>query len=266
VVGSHGGWAHNWFATGLERGTFTTGEIEDLVGRNDACLQSVTGRPVRAFAAPNGVHPQPQLTRVLEGLGIRAYYYTGDTGSPPNRTFFDGAMISPKMWAFPVMPNGLQASIGEMIKAGLRPRQIGAWLADTLRYLVDQRTIRLVYSHPYDLLRPRYGAAFGRFLDRVESVQAEGRVTVAPMEYFADFMSRFVRTESSFARDGGDLVVSLSNPAGLEDIAVAVPAELAGPAPSLPSGVTETDADGYRLFTVGSPSTTLELRLPLAPA
>jgi hypothetical protein len=74
TIGSHGGWAHNLFAKNLEDGRYTPAQLRDLVDRNDRCLESVTGRPVRSYAAPVGVHPQPGMTQVLDDLGIAGYY------------------------------------------------------------------------------------------------------------------------------------------------------------------------------------------------
>ncbi|MGH2827064.1 MAG: polysaccharide deacetylase family protein, partial [Actinomycetota bacterium] len=196
-IGSHGGWSHNYFSDQLENSKLTEAQLRDAIVRNEECLESVTQREVSAYSAPNGVHP-PVVTRLLEERGINAYYYTGDSGSAPNRTFLDGARVSDDAWAFPVMPNGLYASVGEMIKAGLSPREVEQWLVETLDYVGDQRTVRLLYSHPYDLSDTSYLAVYNDFLDTAESLQSRGLLRVEPMTYFADFMSRFVETEFSF--------------------------------------------------------------------
>ncbi len=239
-IGSHGGWAHNWFAVGLETHRFGVAQIADLIRRNDACLERITGRHVRSYAAPDGVHPQPTVTRILQRLGIDSYYYTGDTGAPPNRTFFRGRMVSRSVWAFPVMPNGRYASIGEMLRAGLSAAQVRTWLDATLRYTIAQRSVRLLYSHPYDLLHPAVRHQYAGFIDTVARLQREGRVRTLTMSDYARFMSRFVRTTVAYRRQGSWLLVSLDNPQGLRGITVTIPA---GPlAPVARSITVHTDA------------------------
>jgi len=273
-IGSHGGWAHNLFSQTLADGALGFEGALQLVERNDDCIASLTGRPVRGYSAPNGAHPQPLMTRVLEREGVVGYYYTGDTGSPPNRTFFDARMVSPAVWAFPVMPNGVLASIGEMVREGLGPREIERWLDDTLDYVVRERTIRLLYSHPYDLMtRPSgrplsapYRAAFARFLDRVEDLQAAGELTIAPMEEYVGFLDRLVATDVTFETEGDELVVTLENPSGLKDLTVALPPGLVADGAPAPEGTNEAlgTAGGERLLTITSDETLVELRVPLA--
>ncbi len=263
-IGSHGGWSHNYFSDQLENSKLTEAQLRDAIVRNEECLESVTQREVSAYSAPNGVHP-PVVTRLLEERGINAYYYTGDSGSAPNRTFLDGARVSDDAWAFPVMPNGLYASVGEMIKAGLSPREVEQWLVETLDYVGDQRTVRLLYSHPYDLSDTSYLAVYNDFLDTAESLQSRGLLRVEPMTYFADFMSRFVETEFSFTRADGALEVRLSNPAGLKDVSFAVPAAWLATGQDLPQDLQTTPSDGeYEVFVINSDVTSFGVELALS--
>jgi hypothetical protein len=259
-IGTHGGWSHNYFSDNLERGELDEDEIDGFVTRNNDCLTEVTGRRPTAYSAPNGVHP-PVVTDLLEEKGFAAYYYTGDTGSPPTRTFVDGAMVSDELWAFPVMPNGLYASIGEMDRAGVTPEEVEGWLSDTLDYVSSQDTIRLIYSHPYDLEGP-YRDAVKRFLDRAETLQDQGRLRVQPMTYFARFLSRFVDTEYSIRRDGGDVVVSLTNSEGLRDIAMALPRTWIDPWQAPPPGLQRVSSDlNFITYKVTQEAVDLEFRL-----
>ena len=264
-IGSHGGWLHNGFADALERGTLRAPEAEKLIKRNGDCLTRVTGRPVRSYAAPGGVNPQPDTTKILKHLGIGSYYYTGDTGAPPNRTFSGGRMLSRTMWAFPVMPNGRYASIGEMARVGhLGPRAVGKWLNQTLDYVDREQAVRLLYSHPYDLLRPGYSEAYRRFLDRVDARVRAGRLTVRTMPAYARFMTRFVKTTFSANRDNGKVHLRLSNPSGLREITIALPRGYASLTDSLPADVRRRrDADGSQRLTVTSTATAIEFQLSM---
>ena len=262
-IGSHGGWSHNYFSENLENSRLSGTQLRDLIVQNEECLESVTQRKVRAYSAPNGVHP-PALTRLLEERGVVAYYYTGDTGSAPNRTFLDGERVSDDAWAFPVMPNGLYASVGEMVKAGLSPQEVEQWLGDTLDYIGTQRTVRLLYSHPYDLSDKRYLAVYNEFLDDAELLQSLGKLRVEPMTYFADFMSRFVDTDFSFVRSEGALEVELRNPRGLKDVSFAVPRGWLATEQHLPQGLGTAPAEGdYDVFVVRSNESSFHVDLAL---
>ncbi len=222
IIGSHGGWGHNWFANNIDNGTFAKKEIRQYIQKNSECLEKITGYKIVEYSAPDGVHPQPAATSVLEDLGFIAYYSTGDTGSTPNRTFFDGRMVSSSVIAFPIMPFGRSASLYEMNVLDKRTdREIREWLVDLLAYTAQNRTIRLVYSHPYNIeLYPRVVRSF---MDRVETLQRSKTITVTTMTAYASFFLRFLKTTYSFNREEGRVRVALKNPDGLEGICIALP-------------------------------------------
>jgi len=221
TIGSHGGWAHNWFSGRLNSGQMTPVETARYIRMNSECLETFTGRSIREYSAPNGVHPQPQVTEILEKLGFLAYYYTGDTGSMPNRTFSKGVRVSEQVIAFPIVPLEKAASFYEMNNLGYSREKVGRWLEDLLAYIVRERTLRLIYSHPYDI--PLYPEALTVFLDRAGEAVDRGELAVEPMSYFAGFLQRFFRTRSRFVWHGDRLEISLSNPLGLKEMAVAIP-------------------------------------------
>jgi hypothetical protein len=252
-IGSHGGWAHNWFARNLDENRFSFSQIRTLVDKNDKCLESITHVPVDSYAAPVGVHPQPEMTQVLDSLNIGSYYYTGDTGAPVERPFYNGKLVSDKAWAFPIIPDGLDASIAEMRRAHVPPNAVGQWLEHTASYAGNRHGIYLLYSHSYDLLAQQYATAFGGFLDHVEKLQRAGKLHATDMPAAADFMNRFVTTTSSFSRDAAGVHVSLHNPAGLRTIAFALPAAWIAPDAPLPAGIRKTSSDGgYTIYAVDS--------------
>ena len=261
-IGSHGGWAHNEFAADIEAGRDNEARVRELIDRNDKCLESVTHVPVLSFAAPVGVHPQPMMTHALDELGILGYYYTGDTGAPVERPFFNGTLVSPKSWAFPVMPLGNVASIAEMRQAHITPDGVQQWMSSTAEYAAEQHGIYLFYSHSYDLLYPGYSAAMGRFLDRVEVLERNGRLRTTNMVDSATFMTRFVDTTSSFTRGSDGVHVKLFNPHGLHGIAFAVPsAWIAGG--KLPPDVRKTGVQrAYTILSVQQNGNDLDVMLP----
>lgn len=246
VIGSHGGWAHNWFSNNIANKSFGQNEIYEQIKRNNVCLASITGYPVREYAAPNGIHPQPMTTAALERLNITSYYYTGDTGSAPNRTFIDGKMISESVIAFPIMPFGKTASLNEMKRARKNEQAVTDWLLQTVDFIADNRTVRLVYSHPYDIYE--YPSGLKVFLDYAEKLQNEGRITVQAMSSYAEFLLRLLQTSFSFTLKNDTLAVHLKNPHGLDGITAAIPKYICRK-PS--SGLFQEDDDYYYLSFQG---------------
>lgn len=224
TIGSHGGWAHNYFAWGVEDGTLPKGRISDLIKRNNDCLASITGKRIRSFAAPDGAQPQPLMTSILAKLGMNSYYYTGDTGMSVTRAFYDGRMVNSSVWAFPIMPYDRAASLHEMAVAKDKPQDVLQWLDTSAAYAARTRSIMLVYSHGYDLLvNDQFDPSFKSFLDSVERLERSGRLLTAGMAQSASFMQRFVATNVTFERAPHGMIVHLANGNGLRDIAFAVP-------------------------------------------
>lgn len=222
VLGCHGGWAHNWFAKNVEDKTFRADKIRYYIKKNKDALERLVGYKIEEYSAPEGTHPQPENTEVLNALGMIAYYYTGDSGSAPNRTFSDGKMVSDKVIAFPVMPNHKYASLFEMEDDDLTAEEIGKWLLNIGDYVYENKTVRLFYSHLRDV-SPLYEIAFKNFLDHLENLQSQKKIIVKPMGYFAKFFLRCLKSEYSFNQNNGKLAVTLKNPEGLNEITAAIP-------------------------------------------
>jgi hypothetical protein len=247
-LGSHGGWAHNWFYKNILNGTFGEKEIEMYIVKNNNCLSTISGYPVTEYSAPNGVHPQPLATRILERNGVEAYYYTGDSGSAPNRTFFDKKMVSKNVIAFPVLSYKAVASFFEMDRDGYTAAHLKDWLHGLLDYLLENRTVRLIYSHSYDV-PPYFPGALLKFIQRVEQTCKEGKMLARPMTYFARFTRRFLKTKMRFRHKTDNMVVRVINPEGLKDITIAIPKRRYRVPDDLKGVVTDED-DMYYYLTV----------------
>lgn len=260
-IGSHGGWYHNWFSWSIDDGTLDASGIDYHITLNSNCLSSITGRPVTEYSAPNGTHPQPLMTEILESQNVVAYYNTGDSGSAPNRFFQNGVMMSENVIGFPVMPFGEVASMGEMDTAGYSAKQVESWLKDTAQYCADNRTVRMIYSHPYDLFEyentEQYIEPFLNWLDMMEVMQDNGKLQVKPMTYFAEFLLHMLDTEYSFNIDDKGLKVELQNDAGLKDITFSIAADKWLMPES--ADVSATTNMGQHYITVTSDVKSLEL-------
>jgi hypothetical protein len=264
-IGSHGGWAHNWFADGIESHTLSDAQIAYYVRKNDDCVERVTGRPVLDYAAPQGVHPQPEMTRILESLGIIGYYYSGDTGAPAERAFYEGAMPSDTTWAFPIMPFRDDASMGEMTHDRIPPSDVYRWLSSTEQYAAANRGIYLAYSHSYDLnVNRAYDPPFRAYLDLLERDQRAGRVASGDMTQAAQFMQRFVKTSYRFSRGTRTLEVEMSNDQGLAGMTLAVPrAWIAAAPPPVPLRQIDHDPTFAYYAVEGNPHS-VDVALPVA--
>jgi hypothetical protein len=227
TIGSHGGWAHNWFAKKLMREELTPDEVAYYIDLNNKVLQMITNYPIKEYSAPEGRHPQPLITDTMRKLGMTCYYYTGDMGSRPNRTFFRGKMISKTEIAFPTMPLESHVSVMELGWEDIDAGYYETWWQESVNYLVKNRTISLFYSHLYDFdEHKQFIAPYLRNLNRLEKLQQEDQLIVQTMTYFTDFMQRFLTTNYSFTISGDRLIVDLKNKVGLDGISVAVPKNL----------------------------------------
>ncbi len=227
-VGSHGGWLHNVFAANVVSGVWDADSIIAYVQLNSECLQDVTESTVREYSAPAGVHPQPLMTSILEKLGFDSYYYTGDSGSAPNRSFHDGTRLSDSLIAFPIMPRGRYASLAEMDDhLSLPADDVLAWLSDTADYCRRERTIRMLYSHPYNLIKYThdldYRPAVARWFDELAALQTDGELKVRTMSECTDFLRRLWATEFTVSLTDDGTVLRLSNPEGLAGVALSLP-------------------------------------------
>jgi len=261
-IGSHGGWLHNGFAFGVERGTFSAATIRSLILRNDRCLERMTGRAIRDYAAPDGAHPQPSMTQTIEALGHVAYYYTGDTGAPAERALYGGSPTSARVWAFPIQPDGTYASISEIARGHAAPANMLQWLDGTLDTVERDRTISLVYSHAYDMLHRAYVPAYGRFLDRVERDQTAGTLATTTMAEAADFLARFSRATFSFSRGSAGIRVRLHDDAGLAAIAFALPRAW-HPTARVPAGLRDAGGDAiFHYYAATGDDRDLDITIP----
>jgi len=248
VIGSHGGWGHDWFANRVNSGEFKEREIEEYISKNNKSLEEIVGYKIEEYSAPQGSHPQPVATKVLEGLGMIAYYYTGDLGSAPNRTFTNGKMVSEHVVAFPVTNFGDVVSLEEMKRNGRTPAEVYRWLTGVVDYAARNRVVRLIYAHPNDV--KYYPKTVSDFLDYLSSLQKDGKIWVETMTYNAKFFLRFLRTTYDFTYEGSVLSVRLKNPEGLENMTVAIPKHRLGK-PEIPqSGVSFDEDENYFYLTI----------------
>jgi hypothetical protein len=259
TIGSHGGWLHNGFAWAVEAHRISNSRMQTLIDKNDACLQKMTGKAVRDYAAPDGAHPQPAMTRALEALNIPAYYYTGDTGSAAERALYNSSLVSQNTWAFPIEPYGPYASLAEMRRADVPPAQVKAWLDSVMDEAARDRTVLLFYSHSYDMQYAAYDGPFNQFLNRLARAQRDRAVHATVMSDASAFLSRLIGTTSAFVLDGNRVEVRLHNSQGLRDVAFALPKSWVTPDLRLPPNLRRGRSDArFDYFWIATDDRTMQ--------
>ncbi len=184
-VGSHGGWIHNEF--GRVVSTQAPERSAELIERNSAVVSAASGLPVREYSAPTGNHPA-WVTAWLRERGIRAYYFTGDIGMAPTRSYQDGRRGPEQMWAFPVLSYGSHATFEEARAQQVPENELEAWLKDVADYCALYRTVRLVYFHPPGVAI--FPNAFKHWLQHTAELGKAGRLRWMTMTQYADFANR----------------------------------------------------------------------------
>lgn len=102
-VGSHGGWIHDYF--GLNANETNQAEFEKYLIWNKEAIEKVLGHPVIEYSATEGNNLK-WAVNWLEQNGFVGYYFTGHTGMGLTRTYREGQLMNPGLWAFPVTPLG----------------------------------------------------------------------------------------------------------------------------------------------------------------
>jgi peptidoglycan/xylan/chitin deacetylase (PgdA/CDA1 family) len=208
MIGSHGGWIHNYFG---EHVTEKNGdEFASYIDRNIKAIEKVTGKPVTEYSAPLGNHPK-WASEWLEARNIKAYYFAGDTGMGPTQVYREGSRDGDSTWAFPIVHLGRYASLEEMGFANVNGDIIKNWLNGVAVFTSDNRTARLVYTHP--LGATKYISAIRDFLHYTDQLSQEHRFRWYTMSQLADFLNARKETRwSVLQKDNGKVVLRASHP------------------------------------------------------
>ncbi|MEN3015673.1 MAG: hypothetical protein ABDH21_06445 [bacterium] len=222
-IGSHGGWAHNYFSYTIlyhpEKVNLSQ-FITENIKKNNRCLESIVGYRIVEYSAPNGIYPQPINTKVLEMLGMICYYYVGDLWSQPNLTFFDNQMVSDKVLAFPVISYKTIVSLGEMSKRKVSNSEVRRFLRYILDYVTDYDTVRLYYTHPYDILV--YPREYYYFIDYLDKLVSNRVIQIQTMKEYTEFFFRFLKTRYDIIDYDNYTLITLENPISLKGITLRI--------------------------------------------
>ena len=218
-IGSHGGWIHNYFAAKIDENSraVDSGYIKD----NIDAIKKVTGKPMKEYSAPSGNHPA-WVTQYIEEQGIKAYYYTGNAGMGPTRSYIDTKKGPTRSWSFPVSHVGQVASFEEAARSRYSNEKIFTWLRDLTLYTQEQRSLRLFYFHPIGV--KYFKSATAQWLLFTEQAKAGGNFKFYTMADQAQFLDRrqYTKWRYEAGADGG-VSFSATNDKGLTDLAWRLP-------------------------------------------
>ena len=210
-VGSHGGWIHNYFGRNLSDSNQEA--FQQYLDLNKKTIEDSAGRPVREYSAPLGNQPE-WVTRWLEKNNVVAYYFAGDSGMGPTRVYRDNGRDGDRIWAFPILHFGTEASLEEMHMGSIPEAAIHNWLINVADFTSREHVIRLVYSHP--LGASRYIQTLQTWFDHTRQLASEGRFRWYTMSQVANFLNDRQEVTWSFQHQRGDSVLSASHPRTLE--------------------------------------------------
>ena len=186
-IGNHGGWGHNIF--GIHANDSNQEEYLPYLARNHASVSSIIQKPARSYSAPMGNQPL-WSTHWLEEQGFKAYYFTGDNGLGPTRSYFEGHRPSSRLWAFPVSNFHQIATFEELDQpySSRNEEDIARFLEELANYTADNRVARLFYFHPP--AADEYEDVLLRLERQTDTLAAEQRFRWYTMEQLADFMDQ----------------------------------------------------------------------------
>ncbi|MES2937537.1 MAG: hypothetical protein V4864_07625 [Pseudomonadota bacterium] len=144
-VGSHGGWIHDYYGGNANEGN--QAEFLPYLQLNQQAVDGLLGKPARSYSAPEGNNPKWAMDW-LEQQGVEGAYFLGHTGMGPTRHFRDGQLLNPKLYVFPVTPNGIYATFEEWQFFNVPKEEVTAWYHELVDFAVQNDTNRLVYMHP----------------------------------------------------------------------------------------------------------------------
>jgi len=190
ALGNHGGWIHDYFGQHVADGD--RAEMKSLLIRNDEVVSKVAGRQIKEYSAPLGNQPQ-WVTQWIEDRGVLGYYFTGNTGMAPTRSYRDGELGAHKIWSFPILNLNQIASFEEALDNDMSPQYLSQWLVSIAEFSANTGTVRTFYSHPTGW--PKYYDAIQIWFDRTKELAAEGRFRWYTMERIATFLNRREQVE-----------------------------------------------------------------------
>lgn len=183
-IGSHGGWIHDWFAANLTE--FNQADMLQYLVLNKNALEAVTKKPMIEYSAPQGNMPK-WIVDWAEGQGMLGYYFVGNTGMSPTRSYRENALQNQKIWSFPITPYGKAATFEEFEELGISGEEATRWFSELTDFSIQRRTARLIYFHPPGA--ELYNSSVTALMQRTKWHQKMGHFNWYTMADLAKFLS-----------------------------------------------------------------------------
>ena len=247
-IGSHGGWIHDyWGANASETNASTFTQYLVL---NQQAIVNATKRPSVEYAAPEGNTPTWSVTW-LESNGVHGYYFTGHTGMAPTRSYRNGSMLNTNIWAFPVMPFGVNATFEEFEDNKVPTADVTAWYTALMNFTVSNRTSRLIYMHPLGAVD--YPTVLSSIFTQANTLIKAGSFRWYTMDTIATFDKRRLQVAWQATDTGTAWSFTATHPTDLTDMTWQLPkTKFAQPKVTVGSGTVTTTDTNYWLVSAKS--------------
>lgn len=213
-IGSHGGWIHDYY--GGNANETNASEFLNYLVLNRNAIQAVVGHPLVEYSAPEGNNPLWAMNW-LQQNGFGSYYSLSHTGAAATRSYRNGRLINPSVWAFPVMPFGVAATFEEFSELGIPEADIIQWYKDLMDFAANTETNRLIYAHPPGAAA--YPNVMNTMLAYARQKQVAGQFRWYTMERIRTFMNqRAATTWESSLGSNGKMRVTASNTSNLKNL------------------------------------------------
>jgi hypothetical protein len=191
---------------------------------NKNAIQSVIGHPMKEYSAPQGNNPLWALTW-LEQNGFGSYYALSHTGTAATRTYRQGQLRNPSLWAFPVMPLGVAATFEEFEELALTNQEISQWYTELIDFSIKNETNRLIYAHPPGAVQ--FPTVLNNMLQYAKFKQQAGQFKWYTMAQLASFMTNRAKvTWTSALNTNGKMRVTANHPSSLSTMTWTYPKAL----------------------------------------
>ncbi|HWC15934.1 MAG TPA: hypothetical protein VG498_02940 [Terriglobales bacterium] len=239
-VGSHGGWIHNYFGKHLSESNQDS--FQKYLLLNKQAIEAVGEGSVTEYSAPLGNHPE-WVTRWLENNGIVAYYFTGDAGLGPTRVYRDQGREGDKIWAFPILHFGQEASLEEMHMDSVPESEVKNWLFNVSDFTSSLHVVRLVYSHPIGAAG--YLNALRPWFQHTHELDVAKEFRWYTMSQVANFLNARQETSWTLEDQGTHSMLKASHPQTLQHQAWMLPDEQYDKPRVVEGSADIRDQDGY---------------------
>ena len=254
-VGSHGGWIHDYYGTYASE--TNQAEFQNYLVLNRNAIQTVIGHPMKEYSAPQGNNPLWALTW-LEQNGFGSYYSLSHTGTAATRTYRQGQLRNPSLWAFPVTPLGVAATFEEFNELAMTDQEISQWYAELIDFSIKNETNRMIYAHPPGAVQ--FPTVLNNMLQYAKFKQQAGKFKWYTMAELATFnTNRASVSWQSALNTNGKMRVTASHPNSLSTMTWTYPKALYSQPVAVSGSMTVIDqGQDWLVRVIGGTSASFE--------